>query len=115
MGRGKHQMCGLILSFPLENFFGNTNGSKYRKGLFSLPLSSMYVFGGFSGVILNDVLVYKPASCEAFLEVDLCQSAGPGVRCVWIKERCVPWDSSHANDSVPASFCPARTSKNLSF
>ncbi|KAK9964596.1 hypothetical protein ABG768_005759 [Culter alburnus] len=70
---------------------------------------SMYIFGGFSGVILNDVLAYKPASCEAFLEVDLCQSAGPGVRCIWIEERCVPWDSSHANDSVPASFCPART------
>uniref|UniRef100_A0A673JY38 Attractin-like protein 1 n=1 Tax=Sinocyclocheilus rhinocerous TaxID=307959 RepID=A0A673JY38_9TELE len=71
---------------------------------------SMYVFGGFSGVILNDVLVYKPANCEAFLEVDLCQSSGPGVRCVWIEERCVPWNSSHANDSVPASFCPTRTS-----
>ncbi|XP_067277923.1 attractin-like protein 1 isoform X1 [Pseudorasbora parva] len=70
---------------------------------------SMYVFGGFSGVILNDVLVYKPASCEAFLEMDPCQSAGPGVRCVWFDERCVPWDSSHANDSVPASSCPART------
>lgn len=108
-------MCGLIFLFPLENCFGNTNGLNYKKGLFSLPLSSMYVFGGFSGVILNDVLAYKPASCEAFLEVDLCQSAGPGVRCVWIEERCVPWDSSHANDSVPASFCPARTSKNLLF
>uniref|UniRef100_A0A8C2PWT1 Attractin-like 1a n=1 Tax=Cyprinus carpio TaxID=7962 RepID=A0A8C2PWT1_CYPCA len=70
---------------------------------------SMYVFGGFSGVILNDVLVYKPANCEAFLEVDLCQSSGPGVRCVWIEERCEPWDSSHANDTLPASFCPART------
>ncbi|KAL0177820.1 hypothetical protein M9458_026714, partial [Cirrhinus mrigala] len=38
----------------------------------------MYVFGGFSGVILNDVLVYKPASCEAFFKVDLCQSSFPG-------------------------------------
>lgn len=82
--------------------------------MFSLPLSSMYVFGGFSGVILNDVLVYKPANCEAFLEVDLCQSSGPGVRCVWIEERCAPWDSGHANDTLPAAFCPARTSKNLS-
>ncbi|XP_016150491.1 attractin-like protein 1 isoform X1 [Sinocyclocheilus grahami] len=70
---------------------------------------SMYVFGGFSGVILNDVLVYKPANCEAFIEVDLCQSSGSGVHCVWIEERCVPWDSSHANDTLPASSCPART------
>uniref|UniRef100_A0A8C1S8Q1 Attractin-like 1a n=1 Tax=Cyprinus carpio TaxID=7962 RepID=A0A8C1S8Q1_CYPCA len=48
--------------------------------------SSIYIFGGFSGVILNNMLVYKPATCEAFLEVDLCQSSGPGVCCVWIEE-----------------------------
>ncbi|XP_073729243.1 attractin-like protein 1 isoform X1 [Misgurnus anguillicaudatus] len=70
---------------------------------------SMYVFGGFSGVILNDVLVYKPGSCEALLEVALCQNAGPGIRCVWVNERCVSWDSSYADGSVPASFCPTRS------
>lgn len=75
----------------------------------------MYVFGGFSGVILNDVLVYKAGSCEALLDVALCQSAGPGIRCVWVNERCVSWDSSHTDGSVPASFCPERSSKYLSF
>ncbi|XP_056616392.1 attractin-like protein 1 isoform X2 [Triplophysa dalaica] len=70
---------------------------------------SMYVFGGFSGVILNDVLVYKAGSCEALLDVALCQSAGPGIRCVWVNERCVSWDSSHSDGSVPASFCPERS------
>ncbi len=109
-------MCGLILSFALERCFGKTNSLKKRTGKvwYSLPLRSMYIFGGFSGVILNDVLVYKPSNCEAFLEVDLCQSSGPGVRCVWKEQRCVPWDSRHANDTLPASFCPARTSKYLS-
>uniref|UniRef100_A0A7N6A1F6 Attractin-like 1b n=1 Tax=Anabas testudineus TaxID=64144 RepID=A0A7N6A1F6_ANATE len=44
---------------------------------------SMYVFGGFSSVLLNDVLVYRPPSCQAFLSEEGCEKAGPGVRCVW--------------------------------
>ncbi|TRY81796.1 hypothetical protein DNTS_023120, partial [Danionella cerebrum] len=39
---------------------------------------------------------------------DLCQNAGPAVRCVWAQDRCVPWDSTHSSDTVPASFCPSR-------
>uniref|UniRef100_A0A8C8HV17 Attractin-like protein 1 n=1 Tax=Oncorhynchus tshawytscha TaxID=74940 RepID=A0A8C8HV17_ONCTS len=71
---------------------------------------SMYVFGGFSGVLLNDVLVYTPPSCQAFSEEQRCANASPGIRCVWFRDHCVPWDTSHANGSVPASFCPPRTS-----
>uniref|UniRef100_A0A8K9UUK2 Attractin-like protein 1 n=1 Tax=Oncorhynchus mykiss TaxID=8022 RepID=A0A8K9UUK2_ONCMY len=70
---------------------------------------SMYVFGGFSGVLLNDVLVYTPPSCQAFSEEQRCANASPGIRCVWLRDHCVPWDTSHANGSVPAPFCPPRT------
>lgn len=67
---------------------------------------SMYVFGGFSSVLLNDVLVYRPPSCQAFLEEEGCLKAGPGVRCVWSRGRCVPWEPSMANGSVtPYTFC----------
>uniref|UniRef100_A0A8C7UMU6 Attractin-like protein 1 n=1 Tax=Oncorhynchus mykiss TaxID=8022 RepID=A0A8C7UMU6_ONCMY len=65
---------------------------------------SMYVFGGFSGVLLNDVLVYTPPSCQAFSEEQRCANASPGIRCVWLRDHCVPWDTSHANGSVPAPF-----------
>uniref|UniRef100_A0A8C7URM8 Attractin-like 1a n=1 Tax=Oncorhynchus mykiss TaxID=8022 RepID=A0A8C7URM8_ONCMY len=58
---------------------------------------SMYVFGGFSGVLLNDVLVYTPPSCQAFSEEQRCANASPGIRCVWLRDHCVPWDTSHAN------------------
>uniref|UniRef100_A0A4W5LSM9 Attractin like 1 n=1 Tax=Hucho hucho TaxID=62062 RepID=A0A4W5LSM9_9TELE len=71
---------------------------------------SMYVFGGFSGVLLNDVLVYTPPSCQAFGEEQRCANAGPGIRCVWFRDHCVPWDTGLANGSVPAPFCPPRTS-----
>ncbi|XP_029953721.1 attractin-like protein 1 [Salarias fasciatus] len=70
---------------------------------------SMYVFGGFSGVLLNDVLVYRPPSCRAFLAQEGCEKAGPGVRCIWSRGRCVPWEPSMANGSLsPAPFCPAK-------
>uniref|UniRef100_A0AAY4BHW9 Attractin n=1 Tax=Denticeps clupeoides TaxID=299321 RepID=A0AAY4BHW9_9TELE len=69
---------------------------------------SMYLFGGFSSMILHDVLVYKPPSCEAYRAKAPCLNAGPDIRCVWKADRCWPWKAIHANGSVPASFCPAR-------
>uniref|UniRef100_A0A8C4NUU2 Attractin like 1 n=1 Tax=Dicentrarchus labrax TaxID=13489 RepID=A0A8C4NUU2_DICLA len=61
---------------------------------------SMYVFGGFSGMLLNDVLVYRPPSCQAFLAEEGCTKAGPGVRCIWSRGRCLPWEPSMANGSL---------------
>uniref|UniRef100_A0AAR2J9J2 Attractin-like 1a n=1 Tax=Pygocentrus nattereri TaxID=42514 RepID=A0AAR2J9J2_PYGNA len=69
---------------------------------------SMYVFGGFSGVILNDVLVYKSATCEAFTDEQLCQNAGPGIRCEWVKGHCAPGDSHYTDRTTLNSFCPDR-------
>ncbi|KAJ7984644.1 hypothetical protein DPEC_G00356900 [Dallia pectoralis] len=73
---------------------------------------SMYVFGGFSGVLLNDVLVYRPPSCQAFLREAGCLSAGPGVRCVWVSGHCQPWVPTTANVStapvILAEFCHAK-------
>lgn len=78
-----------------------------------LLTSSMYVFGGFSGVLLNDVLVYRPPSCQAFLAEEGCVNAGPGVRCVWSRGRCFPWEPSMANGSLaPAPFCPPKPGEN---
>uniref|UniRef100_A0A3B4FYQ4 Attractin-like protein 1 n=1 Tax=Pundamilia nyererei TaxID=303518 RepID=A0A3B4FYQ4_9CICH len=70
---------------------------------------SMYIFGGFSGMLLNDVLAYTPPSCQAFSSPGLCATAGPGVRCHWVKSRCVPWKPTPPDHIFPAPFCPART------
>ncbi|KAI2658388.1 Attractin-like protein 1 [Labeo rohita] len=69
---------------------------------------SMYVFGGFSSVLLNDVLIYRPPSCEAFLGQERCEAAGPGVRCVWKGGRCMSWEPGFTNSATPAPFCPAK-------
>lgn len=71
-------------------------------------LSSMYIFGGFSGLLLNDVLAYTPPSCQAFSDPALCAAAGPGVRCHWVKSRCVPWEPKPAAHIFPAPLCPSR-------
>ncbi|KAF3853626.1 hypothetical protein F7725_014314 [Dissostichus mawsoni] len=62
---------------------------------------SMFVFGGFSGMLLNDLpgLLGRGGVCQA----------GPGVRCIWSRGRCFPWESSMANGSIiPAPFCPLK-------
>ncbi|XP_078787636.1 attractin-like protein 1 isoform X3 [Oryzias latipes] len=69
---------------------------------------SMYIFGGFSGVLLNDVLAYTPPSCRAFISPAACFVARPGIRCLWVNSRCVPWESKEPLQSVPAPYCPAR-------
>ncbi|XP_035760661.1 attractin-like protein 1 [Neolamprologus brichardi] len=69
---------------------------------------SMYIFGGFSGMLLNDVLAYTPPSCQAFSSPGLCAAAEPGVRCHWVKSRCVPWKPKPLDHIFPAPFCPAR-------
>uniref|UniRef100_A0A674MTV0 Attractin like 1 n=1 Tax=Takifugu rubripes TaxID=31033 RepID=A0A674MTV0_TAKRU len=50
---------------------------------------SMYIYGGFSGPLLNDVLAYTPPSCPAFSNPIACAAAGPGVRCHWVNGRCL--------------------------
>ncbi|XP_066549769.1 attractin-like protein 1 isoform X1 [Amia ocellicauda] len=70
---------------------------------------SMYVFGGFSSILLNDILVYKPPNCEAFKAEGPCLGAGPGIRCLWKKDHCASWDPSHINGSIPDAQCPDKT------
>ncbi|XP_077482111.1 attractin-like protein 1 [Stigmatopora argus] len=70
---------------------------------------SMVVFGGFSGVLLNDVLAYRPPSCQAFAVEESCAGAGPGVRCIWSGGRCLPWEAGvDAGTLTPAHFCPPK-------
>ncbi|KFO28973.1 Attractin-like protein 1 [Fukomys damarensis] len=69
---------------------------------------SMYIFGGFSSVLLNDILVYKPPNCKAFRDEEFCKNAGPGIKCVWNKSHCESWESGNTNNILRAK-CPPRT------
>lgn len=68
----------------------------------------MYIFGGFSSVLLNDILVYKPPNCKAFRDEELCKNAGPGIKCIWNKNHCESWESGNINNILRAK-CPPKT------
>ncbi|XP_041767179.1 attractin [Anopheles merus] len=53
---------------------------------------SLYVYGGFDGQMVNDMLQFTPGDCQAFNRTDQCLNARPGVKCVWDiqKSRCLP-------------------------
>ncbi|GLD48362.1 attractin-like protein 1 [Lates japonicus] len=58
---------------------------------------------GHSAVVSNGSI------CQAFLAEEGCVKAGPGVRCIWSRGRCLTWESSMANGSLtPAPFCPPK-------
>ena len=72
----------------------------------------MYIFGGFSSVLLNDILVYKPPNCKAFRDEELCKNAGPGIKCIWNKNHCESWESGNTNNILRAK-CPLKTGKKF--
>uniref|UniRef100_A0A8D3CGU7 Attractin-like 1a n=1 Tax=Scophthalmus maximus TaxID=52904 RepID=A0A8D3CGU7_SCOMX len=70
---------------------------------------SMFIFGGFSGVLLSDVLVYTPPSCRAFSHRAACAAAGPGLRCHWVRAGCFPWEPEPPDLLLlPGPTCPPR-------
>ncbi|XP_077114034.1 attractin-like protein 1 isoform X1 [Ranitomeya variabilis] len=70
---------------------------------------SMFIFGGFSSVLLNDILVYKPPSCEAFHTQEQCTSAVQGISCVWDQGYCVSWETAHPSSSLSHAHCPNKS------
>ncbi|KAM4809130.1 attractin [Rhinophrynus dorsalis] len=74
--------------------------------------SSMYVFGGFNSLLLSDVLMFTPRSCESFTSGNSCIAAGPGIRCVWNASlsQCSSWESATSDQEEQSlSLCPNKT------
>ncbi|XP_035739558.1 attractin-like protein 1 isoform X1 [Vespa mandarinia] len=44
---------------------------------------SMYIYGGFDGQMLSDMLRYTPGHCEHLTKQNECLNARTGVKCVW--------------------------------
>lgn len=44
---------------------------------------SLYVFGGFNGQMLSDMLKYTPGDCGVQRKSETCLRARPGLKCVW--------------------------------
>ncbi|XP_071089503.1 attractin-like protein 1 [Haliotis cracherodii] len=60
---------------------------------------SVYMFGGFSGVMRNDLIKFEPGVCDAFTDNISCNSVMSGVRCSWEGGVCVQKSPTSCNTS----------------
>ncbi|XP_055371628.1 attractin-like protein 1 [Condylostylus longicornis] len=54
--------------------------------------NSLYIYGGFDGQLLSDMLKYTPGNCSYFEKEERCLNGRPGVKCVWdsVRNSCIP-------------------------
>lgn len=43
----------------------------------------LYIYGGFDGQMLSDLLRYTPGNCSSLERIDLCLNTLPGIKCIW--------------------------------
>ncbi|KAK3590248.1 hypothetical protein CHS0354_041323 [Potamilus streckersoni] len=55
-------------------------------------ITRMYVFGGFNGIMLNDILEYSPGECSYYNNKSVCDAAFPGTVCKWTSDKCIDRD-----------------------
>ncbi|XP_014675369.1 PREDICTED: attractin-like protein 1 [Priapulus caudatus] len=64
---------------------------------------SVYIFGGFNSVMMNDMLVYSPGDCSLNEDEESCRTARVGVKCVWVGGKCRYLSQVQ---QLPDSACP---------
>lgn len=54
---------------------------------------SIYIFGGFNGVMLNSIIKYSPGDCYRYTMSDECAKVKPGTKCIWNRDKnvCQPY------------------------
>ncbi|XP_044007084.1 attractin-like protein 1 isoform X2 [Aphidius gifuensis] len=55
---------------------------------------SIYIYGGFDGQILSDMIKYTPGNCQHLLTQSQCLISRTGTKCIWDKrqDRCVEYN-----------------------
>ena len=48
---------------------------------------TMLIYGGFNGVLKNDILAYVPGNCGIFKEREECLTSRVGTKCVWNRKK----------------------------
>lgn len=71
---------------------------------------SLYVYGGFDGQMLSDILKYTPGRCKYLTTQNSCLNTRLGVKCMWDTRtnECRRISRSHLNESDGVlALCPA--------
>lgn len=80
---------------------------------------SLYIYGGFDGQMLSDLIKYTPGNCHALQKSEQCLNARPGYKCIWDvqKSKCIPINHIQkeiirSRDQEMYLFCP-KESRNV--
>ncbi|KXJ23470.1 attractin-like protein 1 [Exaiptasia diaphana] len=119
--------------FTIDTFMYNTRCNVWSK-ISTEPLTSlngryghtavqangtMYIFGGFQGTMLNDMLTYTPGDCSAYTNKTSCFQASSSYGCARDvkKDSCIgPLDiPSHNPATIERVNCPASSNRCSTF
>lgn len=66
---------------------------------------SLYIYGGFNGQMMNDILKFTPGSCFALISQSSCLNMKPGLKCIWdrIQGKCLP-NTAISRSQITASL-----------
>jgi len=103
--------CDSWASFnPPENL--PTDVSRYGHSAVNYQ-NSLFIYGGFTGIIQNDLIRFTPSNCSIYESMTEClNSVGHGVKCVWntVQDLCEnfvltsPKDKDRDNKDKEANF-----------
>ncbi|XP_055955305.1 attractin-like protein 1 [Patella vulgata] len=86
----------------------------------------VYMYGGFNGRMLKDLIKFSPGKCLAINDKDECLRSFPGTKCVWFQGRCatrshlknvyIPnCDPSKGGEKICKSYTSCTTCNNTSY
>ncbi|XP_037944617.1 attractin-like protein 1 [Teleopsis dalmanni] len=77
---------------------------------------SLYIYGGFNGQLLNDMLRYTPGDCNYYTKQEKCTNARPGIKCIWDVQKMlciainqVPRSAIYGRDQYEYVACPPKS------
>uniref|UniRef100_A0A1B0BSW5 CUB domain-containing protein n=1 Tax=Glossina palpalis gambiensis TaxID=67801 RepID=A0A1B0BSW5_9MUSC len=77
---------------------------------------ALYIYGGFNGQLLNDMLRFEPGFCASYTKQEKCTNARPGIKCIWDvqKMRCIPItevkrSAIYAREQYDFYACPSKS------
>ncbi|KAL4231921.1 hypothetical protein ACF0H5_009497 [Mactra antiquata] len=67
----------------------------------------MYIFGGFTGIMMNDLLVYEPGDCSVHQSKNSCITSNHGRVCVWTNDGlCIDREYAHQQNINNFTYDP---------
>ncbi|KAL5284023.1 ATRN family protein [Megaselia abdita] len=81
---------------------------------------SLYIYGGFDGQLLSDMIKFTPGNCSYFLKRGNCLNARTGLKCIWEanKSECIsiinaPKHKILAKDQFDYALCPEKSRQHM--